>query len=966
MTIDKKNLVVVGCGMACGKLIEELLLLPESNQFNITVIGNESHGNYDRANLVQLLRQPEVDDFWINSKNWFSSNDICTALEEEALKIDSKSKIVITDKQNSIDYDQLIIAIGSKPIAPSIENTDLPGVFTLKNLDDAQRIRTWLNNKTRVIVIGGGLLGLEIADTLTDIEKEVTVVHLVDSLMENQLSGDAAAVLEKCILKKGIKIIKNSDIAKLSYENGDAINAVFCDGSTIATDCVIISCGITPTIDLAKRSGLDTNIGILVNEKLRTSNDNIYALGECIEFKNNTYGLLVPIYEQARTLAKVLVGQDASYAHRALPLARLKGSVTAVSMGKVEADDDDEVITYNNPHSNIYKKLIVKDNQLTGAHLVGDDLNADAISFYFTSKLPLPKRLETLIFPGIHKPGSSAVAVYWPNDVTICDCNGISSGTVRDAIRTHGNDLIKIKASTRAAVNCGNCQSRIEGIVNNTYDAVIVGAGLGGLTSAAKLAKEGRRVLVIESHDKVGGYATSFSRDGYTFDASLHNMGPFNGTIETIFNNLELDKKIEYIPFEYFQKVVFPEHSFLIERGLSKFVQYLIEQFPSEKQGIQGIIEEMINVRKGFEEIETMTLDGSSEDEVSPMLAVKYPQFVELVFSSYNELLETYVNDEKLKGLLGNIWWYFGLPPSEVAAILYSVPGVGYIEYAGGYIKGTSQKLSDSLAEIITENRGRILLNTKVNRILVTDRKTDGVITDDGEIFYTDLVISNAGANNTFTKLIDEAQLEKKYLKRIRRLKNALSAIQLYIGLDCTTEELGIIEHSFTVFSSYNHDENYQNIVDGQYDQSFFSCMSYSQIDKSVAPEGKGIINIFSLDHIKNWETLSNADYLNKKKKVTDEIINKAEKFIPKLREHIVLTELGTPRTMKRYTSNPDGSISGPSQIVTQSGLNRLKPETPIEGLYLVGSSIYPGGGYPSVISSGYRVANTILQKEKS
>jgi prolycopene isomerase len=371
----------------------------------------------------------------------------------------------------------------------------------------------------------------------------------------------------------------------------------------------------------------------------------------------------------------------------------------------------------------------------------------------------------------------------------------------------------------------------------------------------------------------------------------------------------------------------------------------------------------MRNVREGFEAIEAMTLDGSGDDQVSPMLALKYPQFVELVFSTYDELLDKYVKSDELKGLIANLWWYFGLPPSELAAILYSVPGVSYIEYSGGYIKGTSQQLSNALADIIVEHGGEIRLDTRVTKILQNDGTVDGVLVDEGEVLYADVVVSNAGARNTFMELLDDGAVKKKYFKKIRRLESSLSAVQLYLGLDCTIEALGIEEHSFTAFFTYDHEEAYQKIIDGRYEETFFSCMAYTSVDETLAPPGKGIVHIFSLDHIGNWEELSPKEYENKKKVVTNQIFKKVEAFIPELGKHVVVSELGTPMTMRRYTSNPEGAVFGPSQIVTQSGLNRFKPETPIEGLYLVGSSIYPGGGYPSVISSGYRVANAILNR---
>lgn len=960
----RKKLVIVGCGMATGKLVEELVLLPEAEHLEITIIGEEPYGTYDRIRLFQLLRGAETEELLINSEQWYDEQHIETYLGEAVLKIDCGSKTVRTSADRDVSYDILVVATGSDPSIPVMQGVDLPGVFTFRNINDALGIIEWLRERSNVVIVGGGLPGLELADVLSSLGKEVVVSHFADCLMEKNLDPDAARTLERHLERKGIVVIKDNIITGLSLNDDGRLSAVLQDKSTIDTECVVINCGILPRKGLAEEAGLATRLGIRVDERLQTSDPHIHALGECIEFGVYTYGRIVPVYEQARVLARVLAGHDARYEHCTAPVTRMKSDIPVAVIGKIEPDEGDEVITYDNPRDLIFKKLIVNNDRLVGAHLVGDDLNADVMGVFHTAGLPVPRRMESLLFPGVRKPGVSSGSFYWPLDVTICDCNGVSCGAVREAIRTVGHDVEQVKEHSRAALSCRICESRVEAIVESTYDAIVIGAGLGGLTAGAKLACEGQRVLVIESHDKVGGYASSFTREGYTFDASLHNMGPLNGTLETIFRNLGLDEKVEFLEFDYFQRVIFPRHDVVIEKGLDRFVAYLVENFPDEREGIEGIIGEMRNVREGFEAIEALTLDGGGDEQVSPMLALKYPQFVELVFSSFDELLEKYVKADELKGLIASLWWYFGLPPSELAAILYSVPGVSYIEYSGGYIKGTSQQLSNGLAEIIVEHGGKIRLDTRVTKILESDGKVDGVLIDEGEVLYADVVLSNAGARNTFMELLEEGVVKKKYAKKIRRLENSLSAVQLYLGLDCTIEALGIKEHSFTAFFTYDHEEAYQKIVDGKYAETFFSCMAYSHFDDSLAPPGKGVIHIFSLDHIKNWEELSPQEYAEKKKVVTEQILAKVEPFIPGLGEHVVVAELGTPMTMRRYTSNPEGAVFGPSQIVTQSGLNRLKPETPIEGLYLVGSSIYPGGGYPSVISSGYRVANTILMQK--
>ena len=959
-----KKLVIVGCGMAAGKLVDTLLNRAPS-RFSIAVMGKEPEGNYDRIQLSAILKGEPESDFILHSNEHLASLGIEAHLGETATALDLEARTVTGDKGTVLSFDTLVLATGSSALVPPMEGAETDGVFVLRNLADTRALSAHLADKSTVTVMGGGILGLELADTLLEMGKSVTVSHLMPNLMEQQLASDAASALEKRLTALGIAVEKENPVIRVEkLESGLQLTRK--DGTKTETDTLVINCGIVPETAFAKAAGLDVRRGIVVNEHLRTSHPSVYAVGECAEIEEKCAGLLAPVYAQAECLAAVLTGdEEAAYHPGPDPAVKLKSRIPVMAVGDRELGPEDTAVVYDNPASSIYKRLILRDNRLAGASLVGDDLNGDAVAGYCVSKLPLPAHLEALLFPGVKTAEEVVQAVYWPGNVMVCDCNNVSCDTIRNAIRTVGRDLKRISETTGAARSCGTCLSRVAAIAENTYDAIVVGAGLGGLTAGANLSKHGLRVLVLEQHDKPGGYASCFERDGYTFDASLHNLGPMNNSTLRIFENLGLKDRVEYLPYDHFQRVVFPEHDFVIPKGTPALEAYLSEQFPAEKDGIRGLFAAMRHVRQGFEEIEGITLDADTEEPLSPLMAAKYPEFAEWTMTSLDELMSEHVRDPKLKALVGNIWWYLGLPPSEMPALLYSVVGFGYMEYAGGYVRGTSQQLSNALVEKIEQGGGRVQLRTKVARILVSDGKADGVITESGEMFYTDLVLSNAGGYLTFSDLMEETDVPKKYRKKVNRQDNALSAVQLYLGLDCPPEALGIEGHSFTAFSSYDHDENYRFIEEGAYDKSFFSCMVYSALDNTLAPPGKTVLHLFSLDHMQNWEGLSQREYEKKKAAVTAMILKKAEKHIPGLSKHIVVSELGTPRTMQRYTGHKEGSIYGPSQSIYQSGLNRLQAETPIDGLYLVGSAIYPGGGYPSVLNSGYRTAHAILRKRK-
>lgn len=496
------------------------------------------------------------------------------------------------------------------------------------------------------------------------------------------------------------------------------------------------------------------------------------------------------------------------------------------------------------------------------------------------------------------------------------------------------------------------------------YDCIIIGAGLGGLTAGAILSKNGKKVLVIEMHNKVGGFATDFIRRDYKFDVSLHNFGPLkeNIVVNKAFSELGVYDKIEYIQYDYFQRVIFPEHDLIIERPIEKYIDTLVTLFKEEEKGIRDLFNIMIEIKREFDEIEGLDVTIDKLEEVYPMLPIKFPLLVKYVETTFGELLGNYIKNDKLKGIIGNLWWIYGVPPDRLAAILYSVPTVAYYNYSGGFIKGTSQTLSDTLATIIKENNGEIRLNCDVRKIIMDGNRAVGIKTQECKDFYGDIIISNSNAYETFIDFMDENDYNKRFRKKISKLELSLSANQLYLGLNCDARDIGINDHCITVFDSYDMNENFNWIINGEYDKTFYSLTNYSLFDKSLTKDGKCVISVMSLDHIKNWEGLTREEYRNKKEMVSNIIIEKLKKRFLDIDKYIEVQEFATPLTMKRYTRNPDGAIYGSSQINSQSGVNRLSYKTPFESLYLVGAYVYPGAGYSSVISSGYKTAKEILK----
>ena len=462
--MKQQQLVIVGSGMAGGKLAEELAArAPE--RYAVTVVGDEACGNYNRIKLVVKLKEPDLPDLFLNTPEWYARHGMRALLGTPATRIDRQAKTVETADGQLLPYDRLVLATGSRPIIPPMPGLDLPGVFTLRRLDDVDRVRDFLQTKSEVTVVGGGLLGLELALMLRLLGKRVTVSHLMPTLMEMQLPEEAGRYLKRHLESLGIAFVMGTYITELLGSTAGVAEARFKDGTTLPADAVFFNCGIRPNIDLARDAGLTFNKGIAVNSRLQTSDPDIYACGECIEHQGQVWGLVAPVYEQARTLAAVLCGESVAYTPAAPTPTRLKSDIPVVSMGRLKPDPADEVTLYTDPYAAVYKQLIIRDGQLAGAVLVGEDLNADLLSLHYTAKLPVPARRADLLFPGARAGDAVVDGKLIPDEAQICDCNGVSAGAIRRSIRNGHDTLYKVMTNTKAGTGCGNCKSKIKALL---------------------------------------------------------------------------------------------------------------------------------------------------------------------------------------------------------------------------------------------------------------------------------------------------------------------------------------------------------------------------------------------------------------------------------------------------------------------------------------------------------------------
>lgn len=490
----KKRLVVIGNGMAGARLVEEILKR-DRDAYEIVMFGAEPYGNYNRILLSNVLNQSQApDEIFLNTLDWYVENKITLHTGVRVTHIDRNEKKVYALRLGegdvpyiaagaeeagtdfiSVSYDEVIIATGARPFVPRIKGSDLPGVFLFRTIDDCTLIADYAKQCEKAVVIGGGLLGLEAARGLMTHDLEVSVIEAADQLMPAQLDAEAAKILERAMGAMGLRVLTKTMTSQIVQKNGRAARVVFRDGGVLDTDLVVISTGIVPITEVAQKSGLKVNRGILCDDQMRTNDPDIYAVGECIEHRGVTYGLVDPIWQQVNVLADLLtdVNSNAAYLGSRTGTKLKVMGVDLASMGEKETEEtDDEILVYRDPSRGIYKKLIVRDDKIHGAILLGDtDLSDGLIQLFMNDKV-LPENRGEILFGAVD--GASLFdAADLPNVAQICNCNGVCKGDILAAIENKNcTSVASIGTETKAGQGCGSCRGAIAQIIASVVGEV--------------------------------------------------------------------------------------------------------------------------------------------------------------------------------------------------------------------------------------------------------------------------------------------------------------------------------------------------------------------------------------------------------------------------------------------------------------------------------------------------------------
>jgi nitrite reductase (NADH) large subunit len=368
-------LVIVGKGMAATRLVDELSQRA-LGRYSIAVIGEEPRLAYNRVLLSPLLAgEIAAPDIELKPAAWWRARGVSTLYGRAVESIDRADKTVTLSDGLTLPYAKLVLATGSKPLKPPFPGGDLAGVATFRDMRDVETMRAYAERGARIIVIGGGLLGLEAAYGLSKAGGQVTLLHLVDRLMERQLDAEGAGLLASAMAARGISVRLNS--ATKGFVGTDRVEGVeLQDGTIIPADLVVIAIGVRPNVELAKAAGLNINRGIVVDDEMASSEADIFAIGECAEHRGSVYGLVEPAYEQARVLATNLAGKSAAYAGSLLSTNLKVSGIGVFSAGEFEAAGDAETVVLRDPASGIYRKFVLREGRLAGCILIGDTRGA--------------------------------------------------------------------------------------------------------------------------------------------------------------------------------------------------------------------------------------------------------------------------------------------------------------------------------------------------------------------------------------------------------------------------------------------------------------------------------------------------------------------------------------------------------------------------------------------------------------
>jgi nitrite reductase (NADH) large subunit len=606
----KKKLVVVGGGMAGMCCVEEVLKL-DPDRYEITVLSGEEHLNYNRVLLSQVLRgEKKIEELYLHGREWYEENNIRLVTGCRVESINRPRRTVIGTGGVEAQYDKLVLATGSVPRVPPIPGIDKAGVVSFRDVKDCEKIKGLLEGEgQKAVVIGGGLLGLEAAYSLKTLGADVTVAHLLDRLMEIQLDTVSAGYLAEDLEKLGIKVLLNVKTVELT--GGDTVAGVrFADGSSVKADLVVVSTGIRPNTELARSAGIYCEKGIVVSDVMQTFDPAVYAIGECVEHRGATFGLVASVFDQARVLASHLAG-DARLVFGQKPAStRLKiPGVNLYCAGSIAETEGVESVEYRDMGSRVYKKLFLKENRITGIVLYGDAALGPELFMHLCEGSDVTDKRGGLLFGGGAAVTAAASVDAIPDDAIVCGCNGVTKGMIVEAIEKKGLfTREEVRNETNASGSCGGCSGLVdrllERVLGSSFEGQKAQAGICTCTKytrddVIKNIRERRLKTVQEVMDTLGWESVGCDTCRPALNYYLSMVWPREAVDdpgsrlinERVHANIQKDKSFSVIPRVY-GGVIAPEELKRIADAAVKFDVPLVKITGGQRIGLYGLKKE--------------------------------------------------------------------------------------------------------------------------------------------------------------------------------------------------------------------------------------------------------------------------------------------------------------------------------------------------------------------------------------
>ncbi|MCP5042291.1 MAG: NAD(P)/FAD-dependent oxidoreductase [bacterium] len=488
--------------------------------------------------------------------------------------------------------------------------------------------------------------------------------------------------------------------------------------------------------------------------------------------------------------------------------------------------------------------------------------------------------------------------------------------------------------------------------IDTEWDVIVVGAGLGGLTAAARMANSGLRVLVLEQHVYAGGYAHHFLRKVrgtdtvYDFDVALHQTGdllPGRG-MHTVLGKLGVLDRIRLRQFDIAYRTVGPDHDHQIPADADAYEALLAGAYPEHAGGIKDLFET-------FRAIDRPGDDGGLSPEAFACMG-----------QSLEELLDAHVRDPRVQSVFATLWGYIGLVPAQMSAFIFARMWLSY--HVGGcfYFEGGGQALSDAFVDVIEANGGKVVLRAEVASIETQAGRVVGVETKKHGRFRAQAVVSNAAAPLTFHNLLDDKALAKADIEVSDALPLGSSIHQAYVGIKGDATKLGLADRSVFYSRSYDFDEELRAVEAGDYARQGWMVGNHTLADPGHVPAGRSVLHSSLMADGRLWEGLDESAYRERKAELEAFLIDRLADAIPDVRDRIEICETGTPRTMQRYSMNPLGAIYGYAHTPTAHSVHRPQPRTSVPGLYLAGAWTFPGAGFTGTMSSGWNTAGLVFE----